>query len=168
MKRYVYAFDSVDAAQPAIDALLGAKITEDHISLIARPDIQSHAIAANYLECSMDFAPAIVRGAALGGAIGLMAGIVMMMIPAAGIAANVSVLLAFLAGGAVIGAWSSAIVGSSIPDPIRRRFEDEIERGRVLLIVDGKGSSSKRIRRVLFGMRDPHLLWQSDVSMQKF
>ena len=37
----------------------------------------------------------------------------------------------------MVGCWASALAGASLPDPIRRRFEGEIEAGRILVVVDG-------------------------------
>lgn len=40
--------------------------------------------------------------------------------------------------GALVGTWSSALVGATVPDPVRRQFEDEIEAGRVLVVIDAE------------------------------
>jgi hypothetical protein len=167
MKRYVYAFDSVIAVQAAVNTLLEASIPQERIALIARTELQSASIPPDYLDSTTDFAPAIIRGAAIGSATGLVVGIVAMLIPNSGIVAGMPAVLAFLAGGAILGAWSSAMIGSEIPDAIRRKFDDEIEAGRVLLIVDSDTASNSKIRRVLFRASDPHLLWQGEVRMPK-
>lgn len=167
MKRYVYAFDSVSSVQSAIRALRRAKVTEERISLIARPDIQNESISPDFLDTTTDFSPAIGRGAAIGAATGLVIGIIAMLIPASGIVAGFPAVLAFLAGGAIVGAWSSAMVGSSVPDMIRRKFESEIEAGCILLIVDGGRASQPEIRQALFNAQDQHLMWQSNVDMPK-
>jgi hypothetical protein len=167
MKRYVYAFDSVSSVQSAIKALRRAKVSENRISLIARPDIQSESISPDYLDATTDFAPAVARGAAIGTATGLVIGIVAMAIPASGIEAGIFPLFAFLAGGAILGAWSSAMIGSSVPDAIRRKFEDEIEAGRILLVVDGNRAPRPGIRQALFSVSDRHLVWQTEVNMRK-
>ena len=38
--------------------------------------------------------------------------------------------------GGIAGTWSSALIGSALPDPVRRRFEEEIAAGRILVVVD--------------------------------
>ena len=100
MKRYIYAFDSTDSARNAVTALRARGIDEQCISLIARADIQLEKIPDRYLDASTDFMPALGRGAALGGAAGMFAGIVAMAIPPLGIAIGGPVLLGFFAGGA--------------------------------------------------------------------
>jgi hypothetical protein len=40
------------------------------------------------------------------------------------------------AAGALIGTWTSAMAGATVPDPVRRHYEREIEAGRILLVID--------------------------------
>ena len=69
-------------------------------------------------------------------ATGLLAGLVALAIPPLGI--TLAGAAAIGLAGAMIGTWSSALVGASLPDPIRRKFEDEIRAGKILVIVDGE------------------------------
>lgn len=163
MKRYVYAFDSTQAARAAIVLLRTRGISDDRLSLIARSDIQLDEVPERYLDASTDFAPALGRGAAVGGITGLFAGIVAMAIPALGIAIGGPALLAFLAGGAAVGAWSSAMIGSAVPDEVRRTFDDEIKAGRSLLVVDSDGGNDASITTAL-AAENRHLLWQGQVD----
>ncbi len=104
--------------------------------LIARSDIELEAIPDERKEAKTDFLPAVARGAAGGGAAGVLAGLVAVAIPPLGITlAGVGVMAI---AGALVGSWSSALVGATVPDPVRRRFEDEIEAGRILLVVDAE------------------------------
>ena len=163
MKRYIYAFDSPESAHTAVIALRLNSIDEKAISLIARSDIQLEKIPERYLDASTDFVPALGRGVAIGGITGLFAGLVAMAIPPLGIAIGGSALLAFFGGGAILGAWSSALVGASVPDPIRRKFEDEIQAGRTLLVIDSNGSNDALITGLMATGENRHLLWQSDI-----
>jgi hypothetical protein len=104
----------------------------------------------------------------VGSAAGLLIGIAVMPIPAPGVPAGAAALLAFIASGAAIDAWSLAIVGSGLPDPVRDKFDDEIEAGGVLLVVDSSDPADQRARKTLSESFDAHLLWQSDMRMPKF
>jgi uncharacterized membrane protein len=165
MKRYIYAFDSAASAHAALITLRLNGIDEQCMSLIARSDIQLEKIPEKYLDASTDFMPALGRGVAIGGITGLFAGLVAMAIPPLGIAIGGSALLAFFGGGAVLGAWSSALVGSSIPDEIRRKFEDEITAGRTLLVIDADGNNDALITTLMATGEDRHLVWQSDIDV---
>jgi hypothetical protein len=162
MKRYIYAFDSSEAARTAVRQLVARGLDEERISLIARHDIELEQIPDRYLDARTDFVPAMARGAALGGTTGVFAGLVAMAIPPLGIAMGGAALIGFFTGGALLGAWSSALVGSSVPDAVRRTFEDEIASGRTLLVIDASRDDAAYIGGLMEGIRDHHLLWQSD------
>ncbi len=162
MKRFIYAFDSSLSARGAVKQLRESGLHEEKISLIARPDIQLDKIPDRYLDARTDFAPAMARGAAIGGTTGLFAGLVAMAIPPLGIAVGGAALIGFFAGGALLGAWSSALVGASVPDLVRRKFEDEIAAGRTLLVVDATKNDEAFVTRLMADASDHHLVWQSD------
>lgn len=166
MKRYIYAFDSLEPARAAVTRLREAGVDQRCISLIAKSDVQIHDIPDDMLDVSKDFIPAIERGAAFGGASGLLAGLIAMAIPALGIAVGGGALLAFTAGGALVGAWTSSLAGAGVPDSVRRRFEDEIERGRVLLVLDTAAATDAGTIALLGSGTDRHLIWESAVNSQ--
>ncbi|WP_140726326.1 MULTISPECIES: hypothetical protein [Gammaproteobacteria] len=134
--RRVYSAPDVDTAQRALQAAREAGVDNDALSLIARSNIELQAIPDDRKEARTDFLPAALRGAAGGGAAGLLAGLVAVAVPPLGLTlAGVGVMTL---AGALVGTWSSALVGATVPDPVRRRFEGEIEAGRILLVVDAE------------------------------
>ena len=163
MKRYIYAFDTAEAARDAIGVLRKRGVGEDKLSLVARSDIELEKVPARYLDARTDFVPALGRGAAFGGITGLVAGLIAMSIPPLGITLSGAALLAFLAGGAAVGAWSSSMIGSTVPDEVRRKFDDEIEAGHSLVVVDSDGGDDRVVVSAMSAL-NPHLLWQSDVD----
>ncbi len=58
-------------------------------------------------------------------------------------------LLALAALGAVMGVWVSGMIGASTPSTHLEAFDDEIQRGKVLLLVDVPGDRAKEIARVV-------------------
>lgn len=132
--RHVFSTADLASAKTAMQAARAAGIPEDDISLIARSDIELEAMPEQHKEAGSDFYPAALRGVIGGGATGLLAGLVAVAIPPVG------VTLAGVAGltlaGALTGGWASALVGASVPDPVRRKFEGEIEAGRILVVLD--------------------------------
>lgn len=135
MTKLVYSLDSADSALEAIRRLRALDVPDKCISLIARSDIELEQIPDRFVTDSTDFGPAVARGAALGGTMGAVAGLIVASFPFFGIALGGGALLLATAGAAV-GAWSSALMGAATPNEVRRHFEDEVERGRVLLAVD--------------------------------
>jgi hypothetical protein len=133
--RHVFATSGVPAAHAAMDAARAHGIRDDDLSLVARHDIELESIPDERKEVAMDFVPAALRGTVGGGAAGLLAGLVALAIPSMGVTLAGAGALAVV--GAMVGTWSSALVGASIPDELHRKFEREIADGGVLVVVDG-------------------------------
>ena len=133
--RHVFSTPDLPSAEAAMDAARAAGIPDDDILLVARSDIEVDSIPNERKEADTDLMPAAVRGAGYGAGAGLIAGLVAVAIPPLGV--TIAGAAAATVAGAVVGCWASALVGSSVPDPIRRKFHDEIEAGNILVVVDG-------------------------------
>ena len=134
--RHVFITPDLDTAQTALVAARDAGIEDNHLLLVARSDIELESIPNDRQEADTDMLPAAMRGAGYGGATGLLAGLVALTIPPLGV--TLAGAAAIGLAGAMVGCWSSALVGASLPDPIRRKFESEIQAGNILLVVDGE------------------------------
>jgi hypothetical protein len=134
-KRHVFSTRDVATAEAAVEAARQANIPNEDISLIARHDIEKKAIPNHRQSTEWDFAPGALKGVLEGGATGLVAGIIAVSVPPLGL--TLAGLAAMTVAGAGIGGWMGALVGTEVPDPVRRKFEDEIEAGRILVILDG-------------------------------
>lgn len=134
--RHVFSTPDLAAARAAVDAARSAGIPDDDILLIARSDIELDAIPDNRKEADTDFMPAALRGAGYGGAAGLLAGLVAVVLTPIGL--TVAGAAVATVAGAAVGSWTSALIGSSLPDPIRAKFDDEIQAGRILVVLDAE------------------------------
>ena len=134
--RRIYASPNLAAAQAALAAARDTGIERDALSLIARSDIEMDAVPDDLREAHTDMVPAALRGAAGGGAVGLVAGLIAVAVPPLGItlAGAAAVGLA----GAMVGSLGSALLGATVPDPVRQTFDDEIQAGNILLVIDGE------------------------------
>lgn len=134
--RRVFSTPDLITARAAIQAARDAGIRDDDISLVARSDIEVGHIPNRRKEADSDFVPAALRGTLFGGVAGLVAGaICVLLFPSIGINWTGAGLVAL--AGALIGTFASALVGSSLPDPVRQKFDGEIKAGRILVLVDG-------------------------------
>ena len=132
--RHVYSVTDLAAAAAALSAARKAGAQDDDISLIARSDIEIQSIPDARIDVTNDMVPAAMKGVAGGAATGLLAGLVAMAFPPLG----VTIAGAALAGvaGAAVGGWSSALIGTTVENPVRREFEKEIAAGQILVVVD--------------------------------
>lgn len=132
--RHVVGTPDVAAARSVMQAARGQGIADDDIFLVARSDIELERISDDKKVAAMDFVPAALRGTLAGAVTGLLAGLVAVAIPPLGVTIAGAGALAGL--GALVGTWSSALIGSSLPDPIRQMYDDEIKAGRILVVID--------------------------------
>jgi hypothetical protein len=137
MRRRIYwMLPDLPSARQAMKDLLLARISESHIHFVASEDADMTGLhAANLLQTS-DVVRAAQAGLVIGGAVGAAAGAVVALFP---IASNtpqwgIAGVLAIVGGG--LGAWSASMVGCSTRNNRIRRFEQDIERGQILLMVD--------------------------------
>lgn len=145
--RHVFSTQDVAQARSAVAAIRELGIGVDDISLVARSNIELERIPDAFKEADSDFLPSAMRGMGIGGATGLLAGVAAVVFTPIGI--TLAGAAAIGAMGALVGGWSSALMGSALPDPVRQRFDDEISAGRVLLLVDADAESQSSVTATL-------------------
>jgi len=132
-------FKSRSQAEVCVDNLMAAGFRSDDISLLAPDQAVTHQLAT---EKNTKAPEATTTGAAAGGAIGgtlgLLAGIGALAIPGVGplIAAGpIMGALAGLGAGAATGGLIGALVGMGIPEYEAKRYEGRVKDGGILLSV---------------------------------
>jgi hypothetical protein len=133
--RRVFSTPDLPAAQAAIQTARQAGVADEDVFLVARSDIALEKIPDERQRADSDFYPSALRGVASGGAVGLLAGLVAVAVPPLGV--TLAGAGAMTLAGALVGGWSGALAGAAAPDPVRQKFEGEIEAGRILVVVDG-------------------------------
>lgn len=145
--RHVYSTQDMAHARKAIAALHMRGIGNDAISLVARSDVEMDRIPDTLKEADTDSVPAAVRGMELGGATGLLAGLAAVAFAPFGV--TLAGAVAIGAMGALVGGWSSALMGAALPDPVRQQFDDEIQAGRVLVLADVEDEQLPALREAM-------------------
>ncbi|WP_426702782.1 hypothetical protein ACPPVV_07220 [Rhodanobacter sp. Col0626] len=135
--RHVFSTPDIDAAEDAVNALRQAGVPNDDISLVARHDVENVAIPDDQQDTSDDFGRGGLKGLLAGGGSGLLVGLVAIAVPPLGL--TLAGVAAMTLVGAGVGGWVGMLTGTSEPSPVRRKFEDEIAAGHVLVVVDGEG-----------------------------
>ncbi len=138
MRRLYFLIPTIDSAHKIVDELLLARIEERHIHIVAKDHYAlevAHLPEANLLQES-DFVPALRRGLAVGGVTGLIAGIVGVTFPPAGLVLGGGAILATSLMGAGMGAWTASMIGVSVPNTVLDRFNDAVEQGQLLMLID--------------------------------
>ena len=136
IKRIYFIVPSSDVARTIVNELLVARVEEKHIHILAKRGTDMHELPEASMMQKSDFVPAVQRGLALGGVVGTVAGLVgIALAPGAAVIAGGVILGSSLAG-AGVGAWLSGMVGLSVGKTRHKQFEDAIERGGLLLMID--------------------------------
>jgi hypothetical protein len=136
MRRIYFLLPSVDTAHKVVDELLLARIDEHHIHVIAKEDTPMGDLPQASLAQKSDVVPALERGIAVGGVTGILAGLVAVTFPPAGLALGGGALLAIALAGTGFGAIMSTMIGVSAPNSRFKQFEDAINNGEILMLVD--------------------------------
>lgn len=156
-RRLYFLLPDVDSARRTANDLLLARIEDRHMHFLARRGTDLGELhEASYLQ-KTDLAHGAGIGLALGGIGGLVLGAVIVAFPIEGTQPQlVAVLIAALVG-AVLGAWMASMAAAAVPNSRLKPFQADIERGKVLLMLDVPYSSVERVRELMLA-RHPEAL----------
>ncbi len=139
MTHVVCQVENAASSKQLIAALVGEGVSLEHITAIAKDttplDMLPDEVTEGNELVESDVIPGLQRGAAFGGATGLLAGLGAAIFAPLGIAVGGAGLAMMAATGASFGAFVSALIGSSVSNSELREFEAALERGEVLLVI---------------------------------
>jgi len=149
-RRIYWLIPDVESARRTVDELLLARVPVQHIHCAGREGVNLSGLhPANVLQTT-DVIYAAEAGLLIGGTIGVAAGLLVAMYYPLGIDSLQWGVVAVLGGlGALFGAWSSSMIGVSVPSHRLKRFEAAIEEGQILLMVDVPSLQVKEIEALL-------------------
>jgi hypothetical protein len=135
-RRLYFLLPNVERARQVVDELLLARIDDHHIHVMAREETPLGDLPrANLLQRS-DFVHGIEIGLSVGGATGIVAGLIAIAFPPEGIVLGGWTLLVTALAGALIGAWVAGMIGTDIPNSQLKHFEAAVAAGQILMLVD--------------------------------
>lgn len=148
-KRLYFLLPDIKRTKSVYRELLLAGVEERHIHVHAKEGTPLGELPETTVLQKSD----VLHGASLGllaGALtGIIAGVVVWMFPPSGLAMGLGVVIALAALGAVMGIWVAGMIGASTPSTHLEAFEDEINRGKVLLMVDVPSDRAREITRLV-------------------
>jgi len=136
MRRIYFLLPDVEVARKVVDELLLARIDVNHIHVIAKEGTAMLDLPEASLAQKSDVVTALERGIGVGGATGLLAGVVAVSFPPAGLVLGGGALLGIALAGTGFGALMSTMIGVSAPNSRHKQFEDAIQQGELLMLVD--------------------------------
>ncbi len=161
-KRAVGVFSSRQDAEHALNELNRSGFSMDRVSIIAQDASRQDDIAGVGVsdqvgnKADEGAAAGAITGGTLGGITGLLVGLGSLAIPGVGpilVAGEIATVLGTtLAGGAIgaaAGGLVGALVGLGIPEERARVYNDRVERGDYLVIVNGSDEEIARAEAIL-------------------
>jgi hypothetical protein len=126
-------------ADAAVDRLLAAGFPDSSISILLPEDQSSRGFAhEKHTKAPEGTATGVTAGGAIGGTLGLLAGLGALAIPGVGPLIAAGPILGALSGlgvGGAVGGIVGALIGMGIPEYEARRYEGRNKRGGTLLSV---------------------------------
>jgi uncharacterized membrane protein len=149
MRRIYFLIPDVQSAREIIDELLLRRIEWRHVHVLARAGVPLEDLPEATLAQRSDLIPALARGVAAGGVTGVLAGLVAMAFPPTGltIAGGAVVLMTLASAG--FGAWTATMIGVDVPNTRLKQFEDAIDNGELLMMVDVKKDRVEEIEQLV-------------------
>jgi hypothetical protein len=147
-------YHSRTQAEGAVDQLIGSGFRSEDISVLLQDNVGTKDFAhEKQTKAPEGTTTGVIAGGAIGGTLGLLAGIGALAIPGVGpfIAAGpIMGALAGLGSGGAIGGLIGALVGMGIPEFEAKRYEGRIKEGGVLVSVHCDNSEwVKRAKAIL-------------------
>ena len=149
MRRLYFLVPDPDTAKKIVDELLLARIEDRHIHIVAKEGTPLEELPEASFQS--DVGPAIEQGLALGGATGVLAGLVAITFPPAGMVLGGGAVLALTAMGAGMGAFYSAMFGLDREDRRIQKFDDAIAQGELLMLLDVPKKRVQEIENLIKG-----------------
>jgi hypothetical protein len=136
MRRLYFLVPSIGSARKINDELLLARVEERHIHVIAREGTPMEDLPEAKLAQRSDLIPALERGAAIGGITGILGGVIAVTFPPAGLVLGGGAILATGLAGVGVGALMSSMIGVDVPNSRIQKFQQAIDEGELLMMVD--------------------------------
>lgn len=134
MKRIYFLIPDLDTTHKIVDELRIEGVEDRHIHILAKRDTPLEDLPEAGVTIKTDFIPALERGAALGGATGLLAGLAALRF--AGFAIAGGPVLGVIMAGATIGSLMGGLSGMNSANSRFKNFEEAIEQGEILMLLD--------------------------------
>ena len=136
MRRIYFLAPDIETSKKIVNELLLARLEERHIHVIAKNNAAMENLPeASHLQKS-DLVPALEQGLAVGGLAGIIAGLVAIALPSGLVLAGGAVFAITTFTGAGFGALMSSMIGSSVGNRQIRQFEEALDKGEYLFLID--------------------------------
>ncbi len=136
MRRLYFLMPDINVTHELVKELLLSHVEERYIHVIAKEGTPMEDLPEASLLQKSDFVPAIEKGLTIGAITGVVCGLVAMTFPPAGLVIGGGAVFAIGAAGAGVGGLMSSMVGIGLPSSRLEKFEEAINQGEFLVLID--------------------------------
>ena len=155
-RRLFFLLPDAAAARGVLSELLALRVEARHVRFLSRRDsLPADLPEATFLQ-KTDFLPALEAGALVGGIAGAAGGAFVWLFPPGALMPEAAVVVVGGLLGIVLGAWLASIAGSAEQNSALRVFQSDMEKGKILCMVDMPFGRIEEIRDLL-GSRHPEV-----------
>jgi hypothetical protein len=148
MKRIYFLVPNIEIVRNIVDELLLARVEERHIHILAKRGTPLGDLPEASVLQKTDLIPAMERGLAIGGMTGTLAGLIAVALPT-GLVLGGGAVLSIALAGAGLGSWFAGMVGLNVGNSRLKPYEEAIERGEFLLIVDVPKNQVEKVQELI-------------------
>ena len=147
MRRIYFLVPNIEITHKIVEELQSEGIEDRHIHILAKRGTPLEDLPEAGVSIKTDFLPALERGIALGGSTGLLAGLIGLRF--AGFAIAGGPLLGIIIASATIGSLMGGLAGMNVGNTRLKKFEEAIEQGELLMLVDIPRERIEAIRKLV-------------------
>jgi hypothetical protein len=136
MRRLHFLVPDTTVGKKVVDELLLAHVEWKHIHVIAKRGTPLEDLPEASAWQKSDIIPAMLRAVPVGGATGMLCGLVALTLSPALVVAGGGILLATSLAGIGLGVFLGGMVGLNVGSTRFKAYEAAIERGELLVIAD--------------------------------
>jgi hypothetical protein len=148
-QRLYFMLPDVASARRTANDLLLARIEDRHMHFLAKRGTHLGELHEASALQKTDIVHGAQVGLVLGGLIGLCAGLYVVLTPPEGMVLHLATVLVMAIGGALLGTWVASMIASSIPNSKLTAFDQDLNDGKVLLMVDVPATRVSEVQRLV-------------------
>ncbi len=167
MRRLYFIVPDKDICRKIVGELEDAGIPQRHMHAVASIAVPLDGLPAASIIQKSELAHGIEKGVALGGAAGLLGGLLAVAFPPAGLVIGGGALLATAAAGAGFGALASGLISKDLHNREFDPFEEDLSLGRILLLVDVPKKEIERYQNLILDHHPDAHIRVTDVPKQE-
>lgn len=139
----------INDARELVDVFRRNGYSDRDLHLVAREDVPMEDLPEASMTQQSDLLPALKCGTAVGGTVGLLAGLGAVVVPGPGVAIGGGAVAGIAAAGAAVGGWSAVLVGAGMDRKQIADCEQALQEGRVLMLVDVDADQVETVRETV-------------------